>query len=82
MKRVYINAPLEYVAGHLRSGVLDGSIKLTNEEFEEFKKNPIDFLYNNDYISELSLKITDYEIDDRGPIDKDRLNWGWNEVDV
>ena len=76
MKKVFINAPLEYVAGHLCSGVLDGYIKLTDEEFEEFKKNPIDFLYDNDYISELPLKITDYEIEDRGSIDKSRLTWG------
>lgn len=81
MKKVFINAPLEYVAGHLRSGVLDGYIKLTDEEFEEFKKNPADFLYDNDYISELPLKITDYEVDDRGPIDESRLTWGWNEMD-
>ena len=81
MKKVFINAPLEYVAGHLCSGVLDGYIKLTDEEFEEFKKNPIDFLYDNDYISELPLKITDYEVDDRGSIDESRLTWGWNEMD-
>ena len=46
---------------------------MPDEEFEKFKENPIDFLYDNEYINELDLLIDDWEIDDRGPIDC--VNW-------
>ena len=69
MKKILIDAPLEYVAGHLRYGHLEVVIEVPDEEFEKFKENPIDFLYDNEYIDELDLLIDDWEIDDRGPID-------------
>ena len=69
MKKVYIYAPLDYVAGHLRYGHKEGTVNLTDEEFEKFKENPIDFLYDNEYIDELDLLIDDWRVDDRGPID-------------
>ena len=69
MKKILIDAPLEYVVGHLRYGHLEGVIEVSDEEFEKFKENPIDFLYDNEYIDELDLLIDDWEIDDRGPID-------------
>ena len=73
MKRILIDAPLEYIAGHLRYGHFEGVIEVPDEEFEKFKENPIDFLYDNEYIDELDLLIDDWEIDDRGPID--RVEW-------
>lgn len=73
MKKILIDAPLEYVAGHLRYGHLEGTITITDEEFEKFKENPIDFLYNNEYTDELDLLVDDWEVDDRGPIDY--VNW-------
>ena len=73
MKKILIDAPLEYVAGYLRYGHLEGVIEVPDEEFEKFKENPIDFLYDNEYIDELDLLIDDWEIDDRGPIDC--VNW-------
>lgn len=73
MKKILIDAPLEYVAGHLRYGHLEGVIEVSDKEFEKFKENPIDFLYDNEYIDELDLLIDDWEIDDRGPIDC--VNW-------
>ena len=73
MKKILIDAPLEYVAGHLRHGHLEGVIEVPDEEFEKFKENPIDFLNDNEYIDELDLLIDDWEIDDRGPIDC--VNW-------
>ena len=73
MKKILIDAPLEYVACHLRYGHLEGVIEVPDEEFEKFKENPIDFLYDNEYIDELDLLIDDWEIDDRGPIDC--VNW-------
>ena len=69
MKKILIDAPLEYVAGHLRYSHLEGVIEVPDEEFEKFKENPIDFLNDNEYIDELDLLIDDWEIDDRGPID-------------
>ena len=73
MKKILIDAPLEYVIGHLRYGHLEGVIEVPDEEFEKFKENPIDFLYDNEYIDGLDLLIDDLEIDDRGPID--RVEW-------
>ena len=73
MKKILINAPLEYVAGHLRYGHLEGVIEVPDEEFEKFKENPIDFLYDNEYIDELDLLIDDWRVEDRGPID--RVEW-------
>ena len=73
MKKILIDAPLEYVAGHLRYGHLEGVIEVSDEEFEKFKENPIDFLYDNEYIDELDLLIDDWRVDDRGPID--RVEW-------
>ena len=73
MKKILIDAPLEYVAGHLRYGHLEGVIEISDEEFEKFKENPIDFLYDNEYIDELDLLIDDWRVDDRGPID--RVEW-------
>ena len=73
MKKILIDAPLEYVAGHLRYGHLEGTITITDEEFEKFKENPVDFLYDNKYTDELDLLVDDWEIDDHGPIDS--VNW-------
>lgn len=73
MKKILIDAPLEYVAGHLRYGHLEGTITITDEEFEKFKENPIDFLYDNEYTDELDLLVDDWEVDDRGPVDC--VNW-------
>lgn len=69
MKKILIDAPLEYVIGHLRYGHLEGVIEVPDEEFEKFKENPINFLYDNEYIDGLDLLIDDWEIDDRGKID-------------
>lgn len=69
MKKILIDAPLEYVSGHLRYGHLEGVIEISDEEFEKFKENPIDFLYDNEYIDELDLLIDDWRVGDRGPID-------------
>ena len=73
MKKVSIDASLEYVAGYLRYGHLEGELEMTDEEFEKFKKNPLDFLYKEDYINDLDLVIDDYEVNDMGPVDK--INW-------
>lgn len=74
MKKVFIDAPLSYVAGHLRYGHLEGVLEITDEEFEQFKKDPINFIYDNEYdFDRLDLVIDDFEVEDRGSIDE--VNW-------
>lgn len=74
MKKVFIDAPLDYVAGHLRYGHLEGIVKMTDEEFERFKEDPINFIYDNEYEYDgLDLVIDDFEVDDRGSISE--VNW-------
>lgn len=74
MRKIFIDAPLDYVAGHLQYGHLEGIVEMTDEEFEQFKKDPINFIYDNEYdFDGLNLVIDDFEVDDRGPIDE--VNW-------
>lgn len=42
---------------------------MTDEEFERFKEDPINFIYDNEYEYDgLDLVIDDFEVDDRGSI--------------
>lgn len=72
MKKIFIKASLSYVVSHLRRGHLEGVWKMTDKEFEQFKKNPINFIYDNE-CDGLDLIIDDFEVDDQGPID--RVDW-------
>ena len=71
--KVVITVDLDYVVGHLRYGHKEGTIKLTDDEFKEFEKNPTEFIDKHDILSELELFIDDYEVDSYGPIDS--INW-------
>ena len=71
--KVSITVDLEHVDGHLRYGHKEGTIKLTEDEFREFEKNPTEFIDKHDILSELELFIDDYEVDSYGPIDF--INW-------
>ena len=71
--KVAITVDLDYVVGHLRYGHKEGTIKLTDDEFKEFEKNPTEFINKYDILSELDFFIDDYEIDSYGPIDS--INW-------
>lgn len=68
--KIKFNIPLEYLIGHLRYGHREGVIELTKEEFEELKKDPVNFIYLYDILYELDLIVDDYRIDDCGPISK------------
>lgn len=47
---------------------------MTDEEFERFKEDTINFFYDNEYeCSRLDLIIDDFEVDDRGSINE--VNW-------
>ena len=71
--KVTITVDLDYVVGHLRYGHKEGTIKLTDDEFKEFEKNPTEFIDKYDILSELDFFIDDYEVDSYGPIDS--INW-------
>ena len=71
--KIAITADLDYVVGHLRYGHKEGTIKLTDDEFKEFERNPYNFVSKYDILSELEFVIDDYEIDDYGPIES--IHW-------
>ncbi len=66
MKKIKFNIPLEYVAGHLRYGHMEGVLDLTEEEFKKLKEDPLKFIDDNDVLDNLELIIDDYRIDDWG----------------
>ena len=73
MNKVFINAPVEYLMGHLRYGHYEGTIELTDEEFEEFKKNPTGYCNNHNLDLDLDILVDDYSIDEIGDIE--RIHW-------
>ena len=68
MKKVKFNIPLDYVIGHVRSGHKEGVLMLTEEELEELKKDPLDFVYNEDILCELDLVIDSFSVQDYGDV--------------
>lgn len=65
-KKVKFNIPLDYIAGHLRYGHLEGTLDLTEEEFKELEEDPLEFIDNNDILDDLDLIIDDYRVEDWG----------------
>lgn len=63
MKKVFVDYPVNWIAGYLRYGHREGSIEMTDEEFEEFKQNPEKWLSDREDI-DLELLVDDWEIDD------------------
>lgn len=76
MKKVFVDYPVNWIAGHLRYGHREGSIEMTDEEFEEFKQNPEKWLSDREDI-DLDLLVDDWEIDD---YDSEIENVHWEEV--
>ena len=74
--KIYINAPVDYIIGHLRYGHYEGEVELTDEEFKQLKENPIKAFNNLDLIDSLDLLVDDYRVEDIGDINE--INW--NEV--
>lgn len=64
--KVKFDIPLDYVMGHLRYGHKEGILELTEEEFERLKKDPMDFIDEEDILSNLELIIDSYRIEDWG----------------
>lgn len=76
MKKVFVDYPVNWIAGHLRYGHREGSIEMTDEEFEEFKQNPEKWLSDREDI-DLELLVDDWEIDD---YDNEIEDVHWEEV--
>lgn len=76
MKKIHVEIPLDYVQGYLRYGHLESDFELTDEEFEKFQKDPLEF---EDYIHDFgSVVVDDYSIDDYGDLSYSDL---WCTVD-
>lgn len=71
--KIYIEAPVDYIVGHLRYGHYEGEIELTDEEFEIFKENPNEAFDDLELKESLGLYVDDYSIDDIGKIYE--INW-------
>lgn len=67
MKKFKIDAPVDYVMGHLKYGHYEGEIEIPEEDEEKFKQSPLNYLNNNDLIESLDFKV-DVEIEDCGDI--------------
>lgn len=67
--KVKFDIPLEYVCGHLRYGHKEGTLELTEEEFNRLKENPEKFIDEEDILYNLDLIIDDYDIEDYGGIE-------------
>lgn len=76
MKKVFVDYPVNWIAGHLRYGHREGSIEMSDEEFEEFKQNPEKWLSDREDI-DLELLVDDWEIDD---YDNEIEDVHWEEV--
>lgn len=61
MKKVFVDYPVNWIAGHLRYGHREGTIEMTDEQFEEFKQNPEKWLSDREDI-DLELLVDDWEI--------------------
>ena len=64
--KVKFNIPLDYIMGHLRYGHKEGILELTEEEFKRLKKDPMNFVDEEDILSNLELIVDDYRIEDWG----------------
>lgn len=62
MKKYKINAPVDYVMGHLRYGSYQGIIEL-----DESRLNDNDYVYEM-IRSRCNFEVEDYRIEDIGPI--------------
>ena len=76
MKEVFVDYPVDYIIGHLRYGHKEGCIQMTDEEFEEFQKDPAKWLKTDGHEYELELLVDDWEIDD---YDSDIHDVEWRE---
>lgn len=65
---VNIEADVQYVMGTLNYGYYHGTLHLTESQYQEFTRDPREYIYNHELISTLDFKVTDYDIDDIGEV--------------
>ena len=67
--KILATIPLDYIMGHLRYGHFEGSFEIPDEDIEEFKASPSDYLQGHEEINlldNLEILVDDYRIDDYG----------------
>ena len=70
MITVDINAPIDWVSGHLRYGHFEGLVDLTEEEFEQFKENPEQVFEDLHLYRYCDIIVDDYSVEDYGDIEE------------
>ena len=68
MKKVNLVANVDYIMGYLRYGHYEGTIELTDEEYEEFTANPVEFIKEHRGDFDLELIVDDWSVEDVGDI--------------
>lgn len=76
MKKVFISYPVDWISGFLRYGHKEGNVEMTDEEFEQFKNDPVAFLKSNECY--LELLVDDFRIADYSD-DIYNVEWSVNE---
>ena len=68
MAKVFIDAGLEFLMGHLRYGHYEGVAEIPDEDIEKFKEDPIKYI-SDEYLTDyLEIIVDDVEIDGHGDI--------------
>lgn len=65
--KIKFDIPLEYIMGYLRYGHREGVLELTEEELKRLKKDPMNFIDEENILSNLELIIDGYDAEDCGP---------------
>jgi hypothetical protein len=70
MVEVTVSANVDYIMGHLRYGHYEGTLRLTEEEYQEFMANPVPFVKANrdKFMDDLELIVDDWSVEDVGDI--------------
>ena len=70
MVEVTVVANVDYIMGYLKYGHYEGTLRLTDEEYQEFLANPTSFVKDNrdKFMDDLELIVDDWSIEDVGDI--------------
>ena len=71
---VTVEAPCS-VMGRVNYGTEKGELELTEEEYEEFKKNPKEYIKEHYEEIDTDFKVEDYDIDYREPISFNEISY-------
>ena len=64
MAKVTVSANLDYISGYLRYGHLEGDLNIPDKDLELFKKDPVQYILDNDLQYDLQTVVDDYSIDE------------------